>query len=279
MPGRDRIVRAAATGLAVAFVSGCGGGDEGKPVATIQSVPTTQHKAPSETGSRAGQTEKRKPRKSRDATASLPGNISPLTENPSFQRALRKAARNAPASKRVKLVKILTRALLMRFGFTPAVTVGANGNTVRAALSAREACTATTGTEGRLVSSIREALPWLQSATIVVGQTGQRLSHYVRARCRPVVLPGGPGPVRVTKSGTHFGTTASFTVRSDRWTVEYINGGQYLQVIVLKSGAPSDAGVQVTRRGPGRQVLSGSGRVSLQVFGSGEWVVRVRDGA
>jgi hypothetical protein len=270
--GRDKVMHAAATLLAVAVASGCGGDDENKSTATIKSVPTTQQKAPTDKDARSSRTKKPTVRKQPAAEPSFE-NQTPL------QRALREAGRKAPPSKRVGIVRTVTRMVLSRFGFSPTVTVASSGTAVRAALSRQEACTATSRTEGRLVSALRDGLPWLDSARIVVDRTGQPLSQYVRAHCRPVTLPKGNGPVRLLKSGTYLAKTGSFTIHSDRWTVEYINGGSYLQVVVLKSGVPSSAGVQVTKRGPGRRVFRGAGKVALQIAGSGEWIVRVRDGA
>jgi hypothetical protein len=85
--------------------------------------------------------------------------------------------------------------------------------------------------------------------------------------------------VVLTLDGSHQATTRSFTVRSKRWTIEYVNGGSFLQVIPMKGDLPTAGAFSVSKRGSGRHVVAGAGTFRLSIGGTGTWVVRVRDGA
>jgi hypothetical protein len=65
--------------------------------------------------------------------------------------------------------------------------------------------------------------------------------------------------------------TEAFTVRSPRWTIEYLNGGGLLQIMLLKDGHPAGKPFVAQKRGPGRFVATSSGRFSMQIFGVGDW--------
>lgn len=254
-------------------VGGCGG-DDGEPNASIESVPTTPGQAP-------GRESRRQARRGDSPKARLKESGVRFEPRTARERAIARAGARLPQRKRAEIVKTVASAVFSRFGFHPLkLTVTPSATGLRATLGAREACTATTTTERALASKVHEAIPWVRSVQIVVGSTGESVSRYVRTRCRPVELPGGDGPVVLTQRGTVMATTKSFTVHSDRWTVEYVNGGSRLHILVMKAGGlPSAGSFQVPKRGPGRHVVKGAGKFSLRIAGAGEWVVRVRDGA
>lgn len=256
------------------LVTACGGGDDGGPTASIESVPTTPVGAnvPKDGVDRAASSGKRSGSK-----PDLPAGVR-LKPGSARERAITKAVARLPESRRAKAVRQVARAVFGRYGFESVkIKVLARGNALRASLGSREGCLALPGTERNLINMLHDGVPWLRAVQVLVGS--QSLSQYVRSSCSQVSLPGGSGRVLLTQQGTILKETKRFTVDSDRWTVEYINGGGLLQVFVMKDGTPTGGSFRVAKRGPGRKVLKGAGKYSLQVAGSGEWIVRVRDGA
>jgi hypothetical protein len=185
-----------------------------------------------------------------------------------------------PASKRVRTIDAAASLVLKLYGFEGAdVTVTPTGDAVRAVVPAGGACTSTASTEGRIAAQIRRAVPIVQSVQITVGGTGASLSQYVHRSCQSGGLPLGSGPVVLTQQGSRFATTRSFTVHSRRWTIDYVNGGDFLQVLPMRGDLPTIGAFTVTKRTAGKRVLTGAGTFRLRVGGSGDWTIRVRDSA
>jgi hypothetical protein len=196
------------------------------------------------------------------------------------RKRIAKSIARLPPRRRRQLAMRTTRALLTQNGLRPSkVTVTSDGAVVTATVPARAACTATPATEQRMATAIRRSLPWVRRTRFVVGDSGQRLASYVRAQCRPVALPPGRGRVLMTQRGAGVANTRVFTTRSRRWTVQYVNRGTILHVLVMKGRSPLHTPVMATKPGAGRGVVTGAGRFRLRIAGAGEWVVRVRDGA
>jgi hypothetical protein len=119
----------------------------------------------------------------------------------------------------------------------------------------------------------------VRSVAITVAGSGQSVSAYASGHCSDLGLPtGGKGRVVLTRRGTGDATISAFTVRSRRWTIEYVNGGQRLTVFATKGRYPTGTPLSTQSRS-GRQVQTGAGRFGLHVTGTGGWVIRVRDGA
>lgn len=184
-----------------------------------------------------------------------------------------------PPEKRKAVAEKTARIVLTIFGYRNAdVSATRDGTRVAARIAASEACEGSAG-ESRIAARIRKAAPFVRTVEVTAGGNGQSLSGYVRSRCAPLRLPGGTGRVVLTKKGSGPTTTKTFRVRSRRWTIEYANGGSFLQVLPMKDSLPTLGVVSVTERGAGRKVQKGAGRYSLQINGMGRWAVRVRDGA
>jgi hypothetical protein len=266
---------AAATMICIGLlVGGCGGGgseqssnSSGPAPKAPTAQPTTQPRS-----SRPAPPHRRPPHRPR-ATA--------RSKNPtSVQNAVAQAIQRLPESQRARIVEQTAGITFKVFGFErAAVTVTPKGDGVRAVVPAGDACASASDTEGRIAARIRQAVPVVQSVHITVGASGRSLSEYVRQHCAGLGLPGGSGRVVITEQGSGLATTRSFTIHSRHWTVEYVNRGSFLQVLPMKSGAPTVGAFGVSRRGAGRRVVTGAGRFQLRVGGSGDWLVRVRDAA
>jgi hypothetical protein len=265
---RVRVIAGAALASFVVLLGGCGE-DGHRPTASIRSVPTVVRGVSATPGGPSARNRARAPARPKRQTQ--------VGGTSARERAIAGVLARLPQSKRVGIVATVARMTFSRFGFTsPQLTVAPSGYGLRASLSAREACTATESTEHNLVSVLRQGIFWLSAVQVAVGPTP--LSRYVRSHCRPVGPPEGSGPVVLTESGTSPATTGSFTVTGRRWAIEYFNGGSHLQVLVMKRGLPSGDPVLAAGRGPGRHMVTGAGKFTLQIAGSGEWIVRVRDG-
>jgi hypothetical protein len=299
MSARRKPARAVTSALAVtvALAAGCGGSDDGDSdggrVASIESVPTTPGAGlPAEESRRGGagagkggadQRDPRPPGSSRGGPGGVPAPGLPGSPgtgaSTQFQRRVAGVIRRLPRKKRDAHVRSTTRAVFAGFGFNRVnVVLTSDGEGVRATVGRDQACRARAQTESNLAKAMRAVIPWLGSTHVAVTPGGQRLARYVQSQCRAPSLPGGTGPVVYTGQGIWRGTTRRFRVRSRRWTVEYLNGGHTLHMIVLRNGRPSNASLDSGRRGPGRRTFSGPGTFSLQIASSGEWLVRVRDG-
>ena len=249
--------------------SGCGGDDDRGPMASIETVPTTRGGVPEErrkTTPEPSRGRRRERKSTEDNPTSLQGSIG-------------RAVARMPPAKRAALSRKVARAVMSRYGFLSAkLTVTSSGKGVRASIGRSEACTATSRTEAAVASTLREAAPWLESIEIVA-RTGEPLSQYMAGRCRAAALPGGRGRTVLRRRGTRMATIGTFTVRSRRWAIDYVNGGSALSVFVLRNGGPTELSVRSTRRGPGRAIFTKPGTYKLRIFAVGEWTVRVRDGA
>jgi hypothetical protein len=186
---------------------------------------------------------------------------------------------NAPVSGRARAVRDVTRLVFAEHGFErPTIVVGTAAQDVEAVMRGADACTAARTTEARLTSLLLKAVPWLRSVQIRVDATGQALTRYLAEHCRPLTLPTGQGRVVLTQRASGMGNTGPFTVRSSRWSVEYLNGGRLLKLALFRGGAPIGADATASPRAPGRRIFDGPGTFSLRIIGTGEWTVRVRDG-
>ena len=186
-----------------------------------------------------------------------------------------------PVSKRAGVAKGVAATTFQVFGLqAQTVSASPNGDTVRATIPAGDACSTSPGVQGKVTARIRQAAPFVRTVQITVGGTGKALDAYVRTSCHGLGLPaGGKGPILLTLQGTNFRTTKSFTVRSRHWTVEYVNGGKFLQIFPIKGGRPTTGAFTATKRGSGRHVFAGAGTYTLRIGGLGSWTIRVRDGA
>lgn len=269
-PGTNAKRHAVTYGVAAivaASAAGCGGDDDAETQReAIKSVPTTGH-APRERGTGATR---------RGTRGAEPGRPS---AGRSGESRTGRASKRRPKNGRDAAVAAVARLVFERYGFrAPQVTVTGSGTAARAAITRGEACKAWPRTGARLTTLLLQAVPWLRSARVVVGPAGPLLSAYVQEHCRPVELPRTAGTVLLQR-GTGLATTASFTVRSSRWSADFMNGGKLLQVSVMRGGVPHGTPVRMVGRGTGRHTFAGNGRASLRIIGTGEWVVRVRDGA
>jgi hypothetical protein len=287
MSTRVRITQPGAVAIAVTVAlaaAGCGGENE-KPATSIESAPTTPRSASSDPASKpprraggrgASPNDPRRPADGAPSSPTLPaqpgaGGASEL------QRGVARAIRRLPRGKRDSYVRSSALVVLAGFGFEgKRVVFDAAGTGVRAAIPRGQACSARAETEGNVAKVMRSSIPWLTYMQVVVEPGGQRLSQYVRANCRAPALPSGRGEVLLSTQGVGPGKTRQFRVRSRRWTVEYLNGGRSLHMLVLRDGYATGASLDATRRGPGRRTFSGPGTFSLQIASTGEWVVRVR---
>lgn len=274
-------MRATEMGSAVAVLAGAGflaagcggsGGDSGERVTSIESVPTTPRSA----AAKPGRTQK--PGASSESQRKRQGTLPKGTD---LRGAAGRVLSALPPDKRAGLVTRAARHLLSSYGFRNASVSSSRGGTaVRAVLTPRESCNGTASTEDHFRDHLRKMLPFVRSTSISVGSTGQSLSRYVAGNCRSLEPPAGRGTVVLTRDGSGPSKTPSFTVRSRRWAVEYVNNSPgFFQVLVLKGSQPTGDVVSVLKRGAGRKVMSGSGRFRLQIVGTGEWTVRVRDGS
>jgi hypothetical protein len=257
--------------------AGCGSGSSGAPTGTISSVPTTPPRgAPA--GGKADEASKTRSHHSPATRSKL--RIKPPKNQKDFQRAVQHVAESLPPDKRANLVKKSAPVVFSGFGFRePNVTIGAGGSSLRAVVSAKEACGGTSSTQALITSRMQKVAPFLQSVEITVDGTNQSLSDYVAHKCAGPRLSGGKGRVVVTQSGSGFATTRSFTVRSRRWTIEYVNNATFLSILVMKGETPSGGAISTVARGSGHRVVSGTGRFRLKVTSIGSWTIRVRDGA
>jgi hypothetical protein len=122
-------------------------------------------------------------------------------------------------------------------------------------------------------------LPFVQNIAVRVAGSGQSLSSYISASCAPPAFPSGPGALVLSQTGSGFATTDPFKVHSKRWTVAFDNRGRFFQAFLLKKGATQPQVVAATKRGVGSMTFTGAGTFQLKIAGSGNWIVRVHDGA
>jgi hypothetical protein len=189
-----------------------------------------------------------------------------------------RAGSQVPASKRASVATRTARLVLSIFGLrASSLSASSDGTTVRADVAPGGACAIKSGTGQTATARLQKALPYVQSFQITVA--GQPLGQYLQRNCGQSPLPGGKGRVVLTQTGSGTSTTHSFTVRSSRWTVEYVNSGTFFQVFPLKGSFPRPGAFALRQRGSGRHVLTGKGTFRLKIGAIGDWTVRVRDGA
>jgi hypothetical protein len=254
--------------IVVMSAAGCGGGDDADTRREAIKTVSTTADAPRESGASATGTRRAEP-----------GRASARESDLSGRSGTARVGARPPKNGRDAAVAAVARVVFERYGFSaPGVTVTASGTGVRAAITAREACTAGPSTEARLTALLLKAVPWLRTARVVVPPSSSPLSAYVQGHCHAAELPRATGTVLLQQRGTGLATTASFTVRSSRWSVDFVNGGKILQVSVMRGGAPDGTPLRAVGRGSGRHTFAGAGKARLRIVGTGEWVVRVRDG-
>jgi hypothetical protein len=249
---------------AVVLVAGCGGQSDqsGKPQARIPSAPASKG---------AGERPAKNAAKAHRRHASR--RHSGVTKGGVYR-----AGSQVPPSKRASVARNTARLVLGIFGLrASSLSASADGTTVRADVAAGSACAIKTGTGQSATARLQKVLPYVQSFQITVA--GQPLGQYLQRNCRRGTLPGGKGAVVLTQSGSGFSTTRSFTVRSSRWTVEYVNSGSFFQVFPFKGSLPRRGAFALRQRGSGRHILTGKGTFRLKIGAIGDWTVRVRDGA
>lgn len=199
----------------------------------------------------------------------------------SLEQAVRDSLLRLPPAKRAQVVGQAVGGALAVYGLrASSVSVTNNATSVVAAISPSTACTAT-GNVGAIESRILKAAPIVTSLQLTVAGTGESLSQYTDTGCPHLSLPSGPGAVVLTQSGTGVVMSATFTVRSPRWTIAYVNQGGLLIVFPMKGSEPTNGGALVVKsRGAGQQVERGAGTFRLRIGnGTSAWSIQVRDGA
>ena len=200
---------------------------------------------------------------------------------PAHQPKPAKPKPTAPANRAHATAARKTTLIVLGLYGMRAQTVSAtrSGDGVHAAVGIADACPVDPTVEAQVVARIRKAVTFVHSVSITVAGTGQTLSAYARSSCAAPRLPGGPGRIVLTQTGSGSVTTNTFTIHSARWSIDYVNAGRLLAVLPLKGGVPTIGAFSVTKHGAGQHLVQGAGTYDLQVTGVGTWIVRVRDGA
>jgi hypothetical protein len=268
-----RLSATLATLIALA-ASGCGedsgGSTDGKALDA-----TTPSKA-DETARKRGHTEKPENRRNPKAREKRPEKA----EQPSEPESLEEAVRRLPKPKRLRALRQRLRPILENAGIAGAtVALSSDRKTLTLTVPASQACDATTTDEGRLAEGVREVLPFVRDVRILVAG-GTPLEDYAASHCERPALPPGRGRVVLEQSGFGSTTSKAFRIRSERWAVEYAQQSDFFSIFVAKgaSGQRYERGTVISQSpGSGRKTYKGPGTFRLEINGSGDWTVRVRE--
>jgi hypothetical protein len=187
-----------------------------------------------------------------------------------------------PAGQKADLIKTVVRSALLRFGLKVSdVQVSTNGRKVKAIVTRKTACRAIASQEPHMVLAIQEGAPGVHSVVFEVAGTGQELGYYV-LNCERPKMPSGEG--RVLLEHTAVGgpwTSRVFTIKVERWALEWENLGSSMAGIVVPiAGESKDRyfkPVGSQKPESGRYEYRGSGKFQLKVSGAARWSVRVKE--
>lgn len=178
---------------------------------------------------------------------------------------------------RERLAEAGVRRVLLGLDFRGArVRASARGTVAEVVLLASQGCRAHRDEGHRILAAARDMVPYLRTVTVTVGDDA--IATYQARECKPIELPPGAGQEVLTQNGSGADQTKEFTIRSDRWTVEWVNRGTFFQVWALKGDEAEEGPIVANTPGSGSRSFRGPGTFRLAVSGSGDWTVQVREG-
>lgn len=199
----------------------------------------------------------------------------------SKRRALTRAEalRRLPRKHRARYVKRFAKIIVAASDLEGGkVDVSYGGVAVRVALPAKVACRAEPNEGDRILRSLKRVVPYPRSVTVSVAGSSQPLPAYLASSCKRRELPGGQGRTVLRLSGSGVQQTKPFTIRSKRWTIEYVSKGSFFSIFVRKGRRPQRAVTSEETSQSGKETYRGPGKFTLQIAGTRPWTVRVRDG-
>lgn len=259
-------------------LTACGDNEQGKQVATLAETTSTPTQNPATGAQPKTTTEAQRAEKEGGKKGT---STRPRSKQPAKKRSAEKTLRRLPGRSRAGLARGIVPGVLKLLGFKKArVRVSPSGDAITVIIARAEACTAGPSDEARIAKRIKEPpLSFVRTVRVTVEGSGRRLTDYVAAHCKPRTIPRGRGKVVYEQSGSGIVRTEPFKIRAKRWTIEFENLGSFFQVFVYKGRKLQMTVISETRRGAGKKTFKGPGRFKLNISGSGDWTVRVRDGA
>lgn len=274
-----------AFGLAAALGLGaCGGDDEAPSAANSKSAESTR-----EGGKSGGSSEKDGTVRARDSGGSDGDGAEPASGSSeksskttrSKRRELTRAEalRRLPRKHRARYVKRFAKIIVAASDLGGGkVDVSYGGVAVRVALPAKVACRAEPNEGDRILRALKKVVPYPRSVTVSVAGSSQPLPTYLASTCKESELPGGQGRTVLRLSGSGVQQTKQFTIRSKRWTIEYVSKGSFFSIFARKGRRPQRAVTSEETSQSGKETYRGPGKFTLQIAGTRPWTVRVRDG-
>jgi hypothetical protein len=280
----------AALGCAAVVAAGCSSGDQqiadGPQGAGLQlSKPTAV--AP------AG--EKPATAKTRDATARAHArpqsfSVSPLAQTEERAVAVlqdlrvaeaRQERMNAHRHTRVAIsaVRDLTNAVLVSVGLEFATFDVINGGkAVTINVPNKDACALSAGDATHISDRIIDGSSIIEHVTLRL-TSGVALPAYLKAYCRTTAAPAGLGPVLLSVADNGTMETAAFHAQRAGWTIDWTSYSGVLQIYIYRNHKLVSVAANQSGRGAGQKKSLTAGTYTLQIAGTGDWKVKVRDGA
>jgi hypothetical protein len=158
-------------------------------------------------------------------------------------------------------------------------TVSGDGNRVEVSVARADACTVAPADAGRVTSQLTGALGTAHGVQVRVAGTKLTLPRYVKRNCMQAPAATGTGKLVFSSSSSGIVMTPAIRIRNSSWTVEWDSASSLLQIYLYKDGKLVSLAANQAKRGPGTRTFTDPGRYQLKVAGTGDWTVRVRDGA
>ena len=260
--------------VALIALAGCGGDDDSaEPGAEVTAGPET-NAAP---GKSTGRMSKRE--KDGAGENGYEAKQKPAAKKPAPESAEEAVAQLSPSA-RIRALRKLLRPVLKTYGLSvrrATITLSDDRRTVTISVPASQACRASTTDPERFTGVVRDAFPFVNVVRVVV-DGDQELADYAASNCnRKTLPPSGGGRVVFERSGYGNFDTKPVRIRSKRWVIEYAHQGDFFSVFVSKGGEYDPKVISDRRPSSARKSYKGPGTFKLNINGSGDWTVRVRE--
>lgn len=262
------------TAFVLPSCGGNGSGDEGQPKPQASSSPESNRPPPVARGTQGD----RRPRRARGEERPSPKRAGKRRVHAGKPRTRQEALRRLSPELRPRAIAALAPGVVVKLGYTGAhVTSDAHGRLIRVAVPRSQACAGGPRGEARMVRGLKRTLPFVREVTVTIEGSAFSLSGYAAGNCKPLRVPSSRGRVVFEQNGAGFLDTKPFKIRTRRWTLEFANYGNFIQIFILRGKKLLPMVARRAKPGGSRKTVRGRGTFSLKIGAAGSWTVRVRE--
>jgi hypothetical protein len=179
----------------------------------------------------------------------------------------------------ISAVRDLSNAVLLSVGLEFATFDVINGGkAVAVDVPDKDACTLSPADATHVSDRIVDGSGVVEHVTLRL-TSGGALLPYLKQHCHATATSAGLGPVLLSAADNGMMETAPFHARRAGWTIDWTSYSGLLQIYIYRDHKLVSVAANQSGRGAGQKKSLTPGTYTLQIAGTGDWKVKVRDGA